>query len=277
MFYLLADENASWLAPYAYSIVMLGFAFAIFRAFENWYAGYFNRPLFRHYLVYRRLNRNQRQVLEDEFLFYQKLSPKYRRQFRHRVATFIEGKKFIGRQGLEVNERMQVLIAAVGCMLSFGRKNYHYSLIEFILIYPDRFYSSVNDNYHRGEFNPKEKALVLSWKHFEQGFNIDNQKLNVGLQEFVHAMQLEARQRTDIDSSRFERQFQKILRSLTDSEVKDRLDRSSYFKEFSFSNQYEFMAVLAEYFIEAPADFKANFPEIYSHTRTLFNLRYADY
>jgi Mlc titration factor MtfA (ptsG expression regulator) len=277
MHLLLADENASWLAPYAYSIVMLGFAFAFFRAFENWYAGYYNQPLFRHYFVYRKLNPAQIDVLEKEFLFYQKLNSKYRRQFRHRVSTFIADKKFVGRQGLTVDDRMKTLVAAVGCMLSFGRKNYQYGLIEFVLLYPDKFYSSVNDSYHKGEFNPREKALVLSWKHVEASFNIDSEKLNVGLHEFMHAMQLEARQSTDIDSSRFLRMFQNILHQLTNKEIKLRLDQTKYFKEFSFSNQYEFMAILTEYFIESPEEFKAEFPEIYHYTRKLLNFKYGGY
>lgn len=277
MLFLQADENVTWLAPYAYSIVLLGFAFALFRAFENWYSGQYNRPLFRHYWVYKKLQAGQVRILEQEFVFYQKLTEKYRRQFRHRVASFIADKKFIGREGLEVSDRIKVLIAATGCMLSFGRKNYEYTLIEFILVYPNEFYSTLNNAHHRGEFNPREKALVLSWFHFEQGYQIDNDNMNLGIHEFMHAMQLEARQRSDIDSSRFSKQFQNILRQLTKQEVKDRLDKTRYFREYAFTNQYEFMAVLAEYFIESPSDFKSHFPTLYKHTQTMLNFRYAGY
>ena len=277
MLFLQVDENVTWLAPYAYSIVLLGFAFALFRAFENWYAGRFNKPLFRHYFVFRNLKPEQVSILEKEFVFYQKLTEKYRKQFRHRVASFIADKKFIGREGLEVDDRMKVLIAAVGCMLSFGRKNYEYTLIEFILVYPNEFYSTLNNAHHKGEFNPREKALVLSWEHFEKGYKIGNDNLNLGIHEFMHAMQLEAKQRTDIDSSRFAKQFQNILRQLTKQEVKDKLDQTRYFRAYAFTNQYEFMAVLAEYFIESPNDFKSHFPVLYKHTQTLLNFRYAGY
>ena len=84
-----------------------------------------------------------------------------KRQFEHRVATFIASKKFVGRQDLEVTERMKVLIAAMGCMLSFGRRNYDYGLIEFILVFPGEFYSAMNEAYHKGEFIPRERTLVL--------------------------------------------------------------------------------------------------------------------
>ncbi|MEL6812882.1 MAG: zinc-dependent peptidase [Bacteroidota bacterium] len=277
MFFLQADENVTWLAPYAYAIVLLGFAFAFFRIFEIWYAGRYDKPLYRHYWVYRKLKAEHISILEKEFAFYPRLSRKEKRQFHHRMAVFISEKKFVGREGLEITERIKVLIAAVGCMLSFGRRNYEYGLIDYILVYPEEFYSTMNDAHHKGEFNPREKALVLSWKDFEIGYQITNDNRNLGIHEFMHAMQLEARKSRDPDSTRFAKQFQNILRRLTHQEVKDKLDETQYFRAYAFTNQYEFMAVLAEYFIESPKDFKKHFPQLYIYTQKLLNFRYAGY
>ena len=271
------SDDIAWMAPYAYTIVLLGFTFFLFRVFETWYANTFNKPLFRHYMVYKKLSKEQVAVIENEFSFYKKLSEKHKRQFRHRVATFISEKQFVGRDELVITDRMKVLIASVGCMLSFGRKNYEYGLIEFILVYPKEFYSAINDDYHKGEFNPREKALVLSWKDFEEGYKITDDNLNLGIHEFMHAMQLEAKQSKDIDSGRFIKQFQNILMQLTDQKVKDKLDETRYFRAYAFTNQYEFMAVLAEYFIESPLDFKKHFPKLYSHTQKLLNFNFAGY
>ncbi len=271
------SDDIAWMAPYAYTIVLLGFAFFLFRVFETWYANTFNKPLFRHYMVYKKLSKEQVAVIEKEFSFYKKLSEKHKRQFRHRVASFISEKQFVGRDELVITDRMKVLIASVGCMLSFGRKNYEYGLIEFILVYPKEFYSAINDDYHKGEFNPREKALVLSWKDFEEGYKITDDNLNLGIHEFMHAMQLEAKQSKDIDSGRFTKQFQNILIQLTDQKVKDKLDETRYFRAYAFTNQYEFMAVLAEYFIESPLDFKKDFPKLYSHTQKLLNFNFAGY
>ncbi|MAZ71742.1 MAG: hypothetical protein CMC70_01215 [Flavobacteriaceae bacterium] len=278
MNYLLQpDVDTTWLAPYAYTIVLLGFGFFLFRIFENWYANKFDRPLFRHYFVFKTISKEQEQILETEFHFYQLLSKKHTRQFRHRLATFINDKKFVGREKLVVTERMKTLIGAVGCMLSFGRKHYEYSLINFVLIYPEEFYSTMNDHHHKGEFNPREKALVLSWKDFENGFRITDDNLNLGIHEFMHAMQLEAKRSRDLDATRFTKQYQNILKRLTHQEVKDKLDETRYFREYAFTNQYEFMAVLAEYFIESPTDFKDHFPQLYDHTQKLLNFRFAGY
>jgi len=277
LLFLQADENYTWLAPYGYAIVFMGFAFFLFRAFENWYAGQFDRPLFRNLFVYKKLNAEDRKLLETEFDFYNRLSAKEKKQFEHRVTSFIAEKKFLGREDLVVTQRMKVLISSVGCMLSFGRKNYDYGLINHILVYPDKFYSNLNEAYHIGEFNPAGKALVLSWKDFETGFKIPNDNRNLGIHEFMHAMQLEARKSRDLDSSRFAKHFQNILKRLTNQEVKDKLDETKYFRAYAFSNQYEFMAVLAEYFFESPTDFKNHFPKLYTYTRKLLNFKYGGY
>jgi hypothetical protein len=271
------EPYAPWLAPYAYIIVLLGFVFFLFLVFENLYASIFNKPLFRHYFVYKKLSDSKEIILQNQFDFYSKLSVKHKKQFRHRMVQFISKKELIGRDNLVITEQMEVLIAAVACMLSFGRKNYTYTLVDYIIIYPSNFYSTVNQNFHKGEFNPRERALVLSWEDFKIGFEINNDNLNVGIHEFMHAMQLEAKRSRDIDSSRFTKQFQNILNQLTKKEVKDQLDKSRFFRAYAFTNQYEFMAVLAEYFFESPEDFKAIFPKLYEHTKKLLNFNFAGY
>jgi len=277
MILLQADENHLWLAPYGYAIVFLGFLFFLFRVFESGYASYYNRPLFRHYFVYRKLSKNQQKILEKESGFYKKLSRKHKKQFTHRVATFIKEKQFIGRDSFIITERNKVLVAATGCMLSFGRKNFEYGLMYHILIYPKEFYSKLNDAFHKGEFNPHGRALVLSWKDFEEGIDITNDNRNLGIHEFMHAMQLEAKQSNDVDSTRFQKQFQNILKLLSEQDLKDKLIETRFFRDYAFTNQYEFMAVLAEYFIESPTDFKGHFPKLYLHTQQLLNYEFLGY
>ncbi|MFT5893039.1 MAG: Mlc titration factor MtfA (ptsG expression regulator) [Dokdonia sp.] len=266
-----------WLIPYIFGVLGLWVLYILFRFFENWYANTFDRLLYRDIFVFRKLSRKQKETLTKEFSFYTLLTTKEKRRFEHRVASFIKDKEFIGRENLEVTDPMKVLIAAVGCMLTFGRKNYKYALVDHILIYPKVFYSSTNDDYHKGEFNPRQKALVLSWEDFEIGYRITDDNLNLGIHEFMHALQLDAKQRNDIDGLRFERQFQKILRRLTDQDLKDKLDEVAYFRAYAFTNQFEFMAVLAEYFIESPKDFKRHFPQLYAYQKCLLNFDFADY
>lgn len=270
-------KEYDWLIPYLLGGLGLWVLYIFFKIFENGYANKFDRLLYRDVFIFRTLSRKQKETLSKEFSFYTSLTTKEKKRFEHRVASFIKDKEFVGRDGLVVTDAMKVLIAAVGCMLSFGRKNYKYTLIDHILIYPKVFYSSANDDYHKGEFNPKDKVLVLSWEDFELGYRITDDNLNLGIHEFMHALQLEAKKSNDIDSVRFERQFQKILRRLTDQDLKDKLDEVSYFRAYAFTNQFEFMAVLAEYFIESPEDFKLHFPQLYAYQKCLLNFDFTGY
>lgn len=270
-------EEYDWLIPYIMSALALWVLYIFFKIYESWYANKYDRLIYRDVFVYRTLSRKQIKVLSHEFHFYTLLTAKEKKRFEHRVAGFIKDKEFIGRDNLEVTDRMIVLIAAIGCMLTFGRKNYKYKLIDYVLIYPKAFYSSMNEEYHKGEFNPREKALVLSWEDFENGYRITDDNLNLGIHEFMHALQLGAKQSSDVDALRFERQFQKILRRLTDQDLKDKLDEVRYFRAYAFTNEFEFMAVLAEYFIESPKDFETHFPQLYAYQKCLLNFDFAGY
>ena len=90
----------------------------------------------------------------------------------------------------EVTEEMQVLIAASAVQLTFGFPSIFLSYFQNIVIYPDQFFSQVGQRYHKGEVNPQAKAIVLSWRHFVEGY-ASNEGVNLGLHEMAHALQLE--------------------------------------------------------------------------------------
>ena len=47
---------------------------------------------------------------------------------------------------------------------------------------------------------------------------------------------------------------------ITILQLKDQLVKSEYFRDYAYTNQFEFLAVLTENFIETPEDFKYQFP-----------------
>jgi Mlc titration factor MtfA (ptsG expression regulator) len=274
---IIPEDASSLVGYYSYYVIFFIILYFLFQVFENWYAEKYHRPLFRNILVFRTLSKAQETILKSQCTFYNTLSKKHKKQFRHRVATFINDKEFVGREGTEITIEMQTLVAAIACMLSFGRKKYLYGILDTVIIFPKEFYSAVNDAYHKGEFNPRGKALVLSWKHFKEGYQIDNDNYNLGLHEFMHAMHLEAKVGMDLDASRFMRHFQLIMRQLGDEELKKTLDNTKFFRAYAFTNQYEFMAVLTEYFFESPKELKQHFPVVYDHVNKALNLQVAGF
>jgi Mlc titration factor MtfA (ptsG expression regulator) len=256
-------------------LVILAICLISFLGFENWYSSYYDKPLYRNFLVYKKLAPSQIALLKTEFPFYNSLTKELQGQFQHRVATFIKNKEFVARESLEITQENKTLIAAMACKLSFGRKNYTYTIMDYILVYPGVFYSNTNDAHHKGEFNPRQKSLVLSWEDFEKGYRIGNDNYNLGLHEFMHAMHLEAKVGRDIDSARFMKHFNLILQRLADEDLKKTLDETRFFRAYAFTNQYEFMAVLTEYYFESPKELKELFPEVYQHINAMLNLGFV--
>lgn len=269
-------SETTYLIPYVLSAFGLWVVFIGFRFYEVWYSNRTDKVLYRDLLVFRTLSRKRKKLLSD-FHFYTLLSTKEQRRFEHRVKVFLSETSFIGREQLLITDEMEIQVAATAMMLTFGRKNYAYNYVDTILMYPKAFYSRANEEYHKGEFNPLQKTIVFSWEDFKEGYRITNDNLNVGIHEFVHALQIGAKKEVDVDSLRFQRAYQRILKELLRPDVKDKIAKDSYFRAYAFTNEFEFMAVIIEHFFESPEEFKASFTDIYTHTKTLLNFNFAHY
>ena len=171
----------------------------------------FKRPFYTHfYISIKKLDPKYKSILAQKFLFYKNLDSKYERYFEHRVASFIKDKEFIGREGITVTDEMKTLISATAVMLTFGFRDFYIGLIDKIFIYPNSFYSTSNDEYHKGEFNPRLQTLVLSWSDFLKGFEIGDDNINLGIHEFAHAVHLNSLKERDVSSIIFSDSFKEL-------------------------------------------------------------------
>ncbi|GGK27351.1 hypothetical protein GCM10007962_21970 [Yeosuana aromativorans] len=237
------------------------------------------KPFFVHFYPFlRTLSQNQIFILKNQFLFYGKLDSKHKKYFEHRVASFIKDKDFIGRDGMKITDEVKVLIASTAVMLTFGFRDFYIGLINKIVVYPDKFFSKINNEYHKGEFNPKLKALVISWKDFKLGYKTTKDNINLGIHEFVHAIHLNSLNERDISSTIFSDSFTELTEMLSkDESLREELIQSKYIRKYAFTNQFEFLAVVVESFIESPKEFKQHFPNIYFKIRQMLNFDFAGY
>lgn len=212
--------------------------------------------------------------LSEEFQFYRNLTPRRKKYFRYRVSGFINRYDFVGRDGLEVTEEMKLKIAATAVKLSFGMRNYLHGGFSTVLLYPDIFLSGNGTDYHKGEFNPNAGVVVFSWKHFDEGMRYDNDNLNLGLHEFAHVMHFDAvRKRSSTTGAIYVDMFKQIIAYATNTENKERLMASGYLRDYAYTNQFEFLAVVLEHFFETPQEFKQRFPELYAMVKRMINFR----
>lgn len=258
------------------SLVIL---YKFYRYFEQLYAERHKKPFFVHrYLFLRTLSQQQKAILVNEVAFYNRLSVKEKQFFEHRVATFIKEKNFYGRKEFEITDEVLILISSTAVMLTFGFKEYLIELLSNIVVYPSIFYSKANEDYHKGEFNPHVQTLVMSWEHFKEGFDITNDNVNLGIHEFTHAIHLNSLQSDTVSAVVFNDGYDALIHILSNNELlRQELIRSRYFRDYAFTNQYEFLAVIFEAFFESPDEFKQQFPDIYSKTRQMLNFDFAKY
>ncbi|WP_081990237.1 zinc-dependent peptidase [Psychroserpens sp. Hel_I_66] len=253
----------------------------LFYFFEMAYVEYVKKQLFFNHIYIRRkrLSRSQKQILQNEVKFYQQLSKKHQSFFEHRLYKFIDRVEFIGND-IAITDRMRVIISATLVKLTFGLRDYQIESLERVIIYPDEFYSQTNKAYHKGEFNLGLKALVFSWKDVLHGYEIEDDNLNLAIHEFTHAIHfyyLKVRRRST-SAAIFLDAFVELSNMLEDDDnLKSKLVASNFLRDYAFTNQFEFIAVIVETFIETPSDFKKQFPRIYDKTREMLNFNFMGY
>jgi len=216
------------------------------------------------------LSSKNRAYLEKYFTFYQKLPPKSKAIFERRVATFISTKKFVPRNLNKVTMEMKVLIAASAVQITFGFSKVNLSFFTNILVYPDAYYSTINQQYHKGEVNPRLKAIVLSWRYFVEGY-IEEDGRNLGLHEMAHALRLENSIRNHEYNFMDDETLKewKIIAENTIEEI--RQGKETLFREYGASNLHEFFAVAVENFFERPKEFNTMHPKTYQTLCKLLN------
>jgi Mlc titration factor MtfA (ptsG expression regulator) len=207
-------------------------------------------------------------VLEKHFAYYRTLTPAQKTEFNQRVADFLYEKEFISRGKLEITDEMKVLVAACAVQLTFGLSPVYLSHFDKIILYPDEYYSLVNRDYHVGEVNAGG-IIVLSWKHFVEGYFYPNDSLNVGLHEMAHALLLENRRYGEDflapeHVKEFFQQAKHEYRKIQEGE-------ESILRKYAGSNIAELFAVAVETFFENPKEMNAEAPQLYQSMKNLLN------
>lgn len=244
---------------------------------ETAYLMAYRKPVLVHfYPIKRKLPPYAAILLENEFRFYNGLTDRHKEYFRHRVATFIKDKKFVGRDGLEVSNDMKVKVAATWVILTFGLRNYLTDLFNVIVLYPDVYHSRLAGDYHFAEFNLPAGAVAFSWKHFEAGLDFTANNVNLGLHEFAHVVHIgSARKDFGAGGEMYMDMYGKILEYIYKEENLIQIVNANYFRHYAYKGEREFMAVIIEYFFETPDEFHDKLPELYGMVATMVNYRKA--
>lgn len=256
------------------AFVFAGLLYGLAMSVEIMYAETVGRPFYIH------LYRKKMQVHPDEIghlrkhnHFYNNLDPKRQSFFEHRLYRFLERYKFEGMDGFVVTDEVRIRIASKYIMLSFGWRNYLTDVFHTIQVFPGIYQSARTGNLHKGEFNPKDGLVIFSWEHFVVGDDITSDNLNLGIHEFTHIMHFHGSRGHDISGVIFNKLHALCMEEVRHPDTDAFLKEGNYFRDYAYTNDFEFLAVALEHFFETPAEFKSKFPRLYRQISRMLNYR----
>lgn len=224
-------------------------------------------------------------LLTTRVPLYRGLPTGLRAQLHGHMQIFLREKRFIGCNGLAVDDEMRAAIAAQACLLLLNRKTDYFADFTSILVYPESFVVPVvhrdgaletHDQELRSGESWQRGPVVLSWTDIVHGTTLAGDGHNVVLHEFAHkldeengamdgvpALRDDASQRAWIDILGREFDLLRLrARHVTDGVLDD----------YGGSSPAEFFAVATEAFFERGPALSAHHARLYETLRAYYQV-----
>ncbi len=204
---------------------------------------------------------------------YNRFTPEQKRLFLKRFAWFKSKKQFVFYGDIPNKKEIKAYVTASAVLLTMGMKRYQYHRsVNRIIVYPSKYYSRIHRRHHLGEYNPGLKILVFAADTLKEGFRIPNDRINLGIHEFSHALCYEMKQDGNWRTKRFRFGLKKLKDFLADDAQVKRLSGEAFFRNYGYANVYEFFAILTECFVESPNEFQTKYPNLYKTVQIMYNM-----
>ena len=141
--------------------------------------------------------------LNAEVYLYRKLPQHLKEELHEHIKIFLAEKKFIGQDGLVIDEQIKLKIASQACILLLGDKfkqrNY-FPYLKYIYVYPNNIQAKKNQYPQAtlllgqssvGNKSGHDGIVSLSWPQVCRESLSPNQGENVVLHEFAHQLDQE--------------------------------------------------------------------------------------
>lgn len=113
-------------------------------------------------------------------------------------------------------------------------------------------------------------TMIISLPALKTGFQIDNDKKNVGVHEFTHLLDKSDGSIDGVPPMMGE-EDRKIWIKLVDEEIEKIKANNSTIPEYAAKNHAEFFAVVVEYYKECPKLLKIKHQELFNAMEKLFS------
>ena len=224
------------------------------------------------FIKLRPLSPLEKSLIGKNFPIYQKLPQKIKARCEERIIWFRSRKKFVFYGTIKRENDLKLILCASAVFMTMGLNNYKMrrSILR-IIVYPSQYYSRINKRHHFGEYNPRFKTVIFSAKKIWEGFEIPDDNRNLAMHEFAHALTFELMKKNNWESRKFRVGIKKIKALFLEEGFVEKLKSTHYFREYGMSNLQEFFSVAVENYVETPAIFSRDFPELYIVIRQILN------
>ncbi|HZH85876.1 MAG TPA: M90 family metallopeptidase [Brumimicrobium sp.] len=222
------------------------------------------------------LSVNDKHWMNERIYFYKRLNKSDKIIFEDRVGIFLADVR-ITEIGKEQPEKATALYVAASAVIAFwGLPYYNYGNLREVLVYPSNFdkdnslnkYGIVNGSvYHGGLMN---NTMILSLPALVKGFQIDNDKKNVGIHEFSHLLD-KADGSIDGIPEYLGEEDKKIWVQLMKEGMTEINAGNSTIPVYGGTSEAEFFAVVTTYYKESPSMLKVKHRPLYEFLDDYFN------
>ena len=238
------------------------------------------RALQRRRLVERPFPDEWLPVLQEDVPFFRHLDPTLTERMKSYVKIFVWEKHWIEAGGVELTERMKVMIAAAAVRLVLHLDMGYYDRLTEIVVYPGAFRrpGDDGDGVLLGEAH-SWGTVVLSWRAVEHGLRNPCDGHDTASHEFAHVLDRAAGQfngTPELRATEDYRVWATVMTRHFDNLREGDQDERDVLRGYGATNEAEFFAVATESFFEKPWQMKDKTPELYEELKRFYGFDPAD-
>jgi Mlc titration factor MtfA (ptsG expression regulator) len=217
-----------------------------------------------------------RNILSEKVFFYNGLDENDKMQFESRIQRFLLNHKVTG-VNTEVSQTDKLLVAASAIIPIFRFKDWKYSNLKEVLLYPNMFnHNFETDGKDRNLLGMvgtgfMEGTMILSIPSLHLGFSNESDKKNTAIHEFVHLIDKMDGEIDGVPNSLLSKQYVIPWLDLMNQKIDEVYNHKTDINPYGGTNRAEFFAVTSEYFFERPKLLKQKHPKLYELLEDIFN------
>lgn len=240
----------------------------------------------RRWILRKPFPESWQNILDRNVPYYRRLPRHYRETLKKRMMVFMNEKLFEGCGGLELTEKIRVVVSAYACILLLEEPSDYYPDLQAILIYPGDYVAPVQTEDRAGIITKGSEArkgeswsvgsIVLSWNDIQENIYQRNNRKNLIFHEFAH--QLDQRYGLTAGISEEGDVYQEnewnnvISKAFKDLRTKARRSQHSVLDMYGATNPAEFFSVATEAYFENPRKLRSEHSALYNMLKSFYGV-----